>query len=73
MLVPMLLHGTMTLEAMQLHGSVPPDRWCVKRADLKYFWKEVAKAIRTGRFLTAQLLLASRHVRLRPMVPAFTQ
>eukprot|EP00439_Symbiodinium_sp_Y106_P052121 s2101_g6.t5 len=52
MLVPMLLHGTMTLEAMQLHESVPPDRWCVKRADLKYFWKEVAKAIRTGRFVS---------------------
>ena len=37
-----------TLEATALHESVPPDRWCVTRSDLKYLGQEVQKGIKGG-------------------------
>ncbi|CAE7449309.1 unnamed protein product, partial [Symbiodinium necroappetens] len=37
-----------TWEALALHESVPADRWCVTRSDLKYLRHEVRKAIQTG-------------------------
>ena len=30
-----------TIEATALHESVPPDRWCITRSDLKYLGQEV--------------------------------
>ncbi|CAE7805662.1 unnamed protein product [Symbiodinium sp. CCMP2456] len=35
-------------EAVELHESVPPDRWCITRADLKHLRQEVQEAIRKG-------------------------
>ena len=35
-------------EAVELHESVPPDRWCITRADLKHLRQEVQKAIEKG-------------------------
>ncbi|CAE7247571.1 unnamed protein product [Symbiodinium necroappetens] len=37
-----------TIEATALHESVPPDRWCITRSDLKYLGQEVRKAIQSG-------------------------
>ena len=37
-----------TLEAVALHESVPPDRWCVTYADLKYLKQEVRRAVSEG-------------------------
>ena len=37
-----------TLEALALHEAVPPDRWCVTRADLQYMRQEVRQAIDDG-------------------------
>ena len=48
---PALRHGIRaytTLQATALHKSVPPDRWCITRADLKYLGEEVWKAILSG-------------------------
>ncbi|CAE7811579.1 unnamed protein product [Symbiodinium sp. CCMP2592] len=48
---PALRHGIRaytTLQATALHESVPPDRWCITRADLKYLGEEVWKAILSG-------------------------
>ncbi|CAE6971364.1 unnamed protein product, partial [Symbiodinium sp. CCMP2456] len=38
-----------TIEATALHESVPPDRWCITRSDLKYLGQEVRKAIQSGK------------------------
>ena len=37
-----------TEAAVALHESVPPDRWCVTRADLKQLRREVWQAIQKG-------------------------
>ena len=37
-----------TIEATALHESVPPDRWCITRSDLRYLGQEVRKAIQCG-------------------------
>ncbi|OLQ11567.1 hypothetical protein AK812_SmicGene4586 [Symbiodinium microadriaticum] len=34
--------------ATALHESVPPDRWCITRSDLKYLGQEVRSAIQRG-------------------------
>ncbi|CAE7443446.1 unnamed protein product, partial [Symbiodinium natans] len=37
-----------TFEALALHESISPDRWCVTRADLRHLRKEVRRAIQAG-------------------------
>ncbi|CAE7811585.1 unnamed protein product [Symbiodinium sp. CCMP2592] len=37
-----------TIEATALHESVPPDRWCITRSDLKHLGQEVRTAIQRG-------------------------
>ena len=45
---PRILRRWTTTEAVALHESVSPDRWCVTRADLKYLRREVLAAIQDG-------------------------
>jgi len=35
-------------QAVELHESVPPERWCITRADLKHLRQEVQEAIQKG-------------------------
>ena len=35
-------------EAIRMHESISPERWCVTYRDLRYLWQEVAEAIRQG-------------------------
>ena len=44
---------TTTLQAIALHESVSPDRWCVTNADLKYLKQQVICAIQQGLILSA--------------------
>ena len=37
-----------TFEAVALHETVTPDRWCVTRSDLIYLRHEVWRAIKRG-------------------------
>ena len=37
-----------TVEAIDLHHFVPPDRWCVTKEDLRFLTSEVKEAIKKG-------------------------
>eukprot|EP00435_Cladocopium_sp_Y103_P050788 s128_g15.t1 len=37
-----------TDEAIRMHESISPERWCVTYKDLRYLWQEVAEAIHQG-------------------------
>ena len=42
-----------TIEAIALHESVSPDKWCVTYADLKFLRRQVLTAIQQGLILSA--------------------
>ena len=37
-----------TLDAVRLHEDIPPERWCVRKADLRLLQLRVEEAIETG-------------------------
>ena len=45
-----------TDDAIRMHESISPDRWCVTYKDLRLLWLQVAEAIREGRIVPEEAI-----------------